>query len=181
MRIINLWWQFFLIGLVAFGGGTAIIPLLQRVFVEDQGWLTLPMFVDIIGLSQITPGPIAINAATFIGYQTVLSTTSSVFLAVIGSTVATVGVITMPSVFMGLILRFEQRDVVKHTMSRILWWLRPALVGLIGVSAVTIGQLSIDSVVQAGLFVVAFGLVLSKKIHPIGIIVLGAVSGILLF
>lgn len=181
MRIINLWWQFFLIGLVAFGGGTAIIPLLQRVFVDDQGWLTLPMFVDIIGLSQITPGPIAINAATFIGYQTMFLESSSVLLAILGSSVATVGVIMMPTLFMGLVLRFERRDIVKQRMNRILWWLRPALAGLIGVSAVTIGELSIENGLQVVLFVVAFGLLVSKKIHPIAIILLGAISGILLF
>jgi chromate transporter len=66
-------------------------------------------------------------------------------------------------------------------MNKILWWLRPALVGLIGVSAVSIGELSIDNALQVALFVVAFGLLLSKKIHPIGIIVIGAISGILLF
>jgi chromate transporter len=181
MRIINLWWQFFLIGLVAFGGGTAIIPLLQRVFVDDQGWLSLPMFVDIIGLSQITPGPIAINAATFIGYQSIYLEYASIPLAIVGSTVATVGVIMMPSLFMGLVLRYEQRDSIKQRMNKILWWLRPALVGLIGVSAVSIGELSIDNALQVALFVVAFGLLLSKKIHPIGIIVIGAISGILLF
>jgi chromate transporter len=181
MRIINLWWQFFLIGLVAFGGGTAIIPLMQRVFVDDQGWLSLPMFVDIIGLSQITPGPIAINAATFIGYQSIYLEYASIPLAIVGSTVATVGVIMMPSLFMGLVLRYEQRDSIKQRMNKILWWLRPALVGLIGVSAVSIGELSIDNALQIALFVVAFGLLLSKKIHPIGIIVIGAMSGILLF
>jgi chromate transporter len=181
MRIINLWWQFFLIGLVAFGGGTAIIPLMQRVFVDDQGWLSLPMFVDIIGLSQITPGPIAINAATFIGYQSIYLEYASIPLAIVGSTVATVGVIMMPSLFMGLVLRYEQRDSIKQRMNKILWWLRPALVGLIGVSAVSIGELSIDNALQVALFVVAFGLLLSKKIHPIGIIVIGAISGILLF
>jgi len=181
MRIINLWWQFFLIGLVAFGGGTAIIPLMQRVFVDDQGWLSLPMFVDMIGLSQITPGPIAINAATFIGYQSIYLEYASIPLAIVGSTVATVGVIMMPSLFMGLVLRYEQRDSIKQRMNKILWWLRPALVGLIGVSAVSIGELSIDNALQIALFVVAFGLLLSKKIHPIGIIVIGAISGILLF
>jgi chromate transporter len=181
MRIINLWWQFFLIGLVAFGGGTAIIPLMQRVFVDDQGWLSLPMFVDMIGLSQITPGPIAINAATFIGYQSIYLEYASIPLAIVGSTVATVGVIMMPSLFMGLVLRYEQRDSIKQRMNKILWWLRPALVGLIGVSAVSIGELSIDNALQVALFVVAFGLLLSKKIHPIGIIVIGAISGILLF
>ncbi len=181
MRIINLWWQFFLIGLVAFGGGTAIIPLMQRVFVDDQGWVSLPMFVDIIGLSQITPGPIAINAATFIGYQSIYLEYASIPLAILGSTVATVGVIMMPSLFMGLVLRYEQRESIKQRMNKILWWLRPALVGLIGVSAVSIGELSIDNALQVALFVVAFGLLLSKKIHPIGIIVIGAISGILLF
>jgi chromate transporter len=82
---------------------------------------------------------------------------------------------------MGLVLRYERLDRVKQRMNNILWWLRPALVGLIAVSAVTIGQLSIENVVQVVLFVVAFGLLLTKKIHPILIIVLGAISGILLF
>jgi chromate transporter len=181
MRIINLWWQFFLIGLVAFGGGTAIIPLLQRVVVVDQGWLSLALFVDIIGLSQITPGPIAINAATFIGYQTIYNEYQSVALAVVGSTVATVGVITMPSLFMGTLIRYEQKPIVKEKMNQILHWLRPALVGLIAASAVTIGALSITSVAQTLWFAVAFAALLTKKVHPILIILLGALLGLLLF
>jgi len=181
MQIIRLWWNFFLIGLVAFGGGTAIIPLLQRVFVDEQGWLTLEMFVDIIGLSQVTPGPIAINAATFIGYQTTFVATSSVLLAVVGSTVATVGVIMMPSLFMGTLIHYEQRDLIQAKLKAVLLWLRPVLVGLIAVSAVTIGQLSIDGVAQGILFLVAFGLLLSKKVHPIVVILFGAILGIILF
>ena len=181
MQIIRLWWQFFLIGLVAFGGGTAIIPLLQRVFVEDQGWLSLEMFVDIIGLSQVTPGPIAINAATFIGYQTTFMATPSVLLAVVGSTVATVGVISMPSIFMGTLIHYEQRSLIQRKMKDILLWLRPALVGLIAVSAVTIGQFSIDSLITILWFVVVFGLLMTKKVHPIVLIFGSALLGVILF
>jgi chromate transporter len=181
MQIIRLWWSFFLIGLVAFGGGTAIIPLLQRIFVDDQGWLSLEVFVDIIGLSQVTPGPIAINAATFIGYHTTFIESSSVVLAVVGSTVATLAVITMPSIFMGTLIHYEQRDLIQEKLKSVLLWLRPVLVGLIAASAFTIGRFSIDGLLPAGLFVVAFGLLLSKKVHPIGVILFGAVLGILLF
>jgi chromate transporter len=181
MQIIRLWWQFFLIGLVAFGGGTAIIPLLQRVFVTEQGWLSLEMFVDIIGLSQVTPGPIAINAATFIGYQTTFMASTSVVLAIVGSTVATLGVITMPSVFMGTLIHFEQRAILQRKLKDILLWLRPALVGLIAVSAVTIGQFSIDSILTGVWFVVILGLLVSKKVHPIALIFLSALFGALLF
>ena len=181
MQIIRLWWQFFLIGLVAFGGGTAIIPLLQRVFVDDQGWLSLEMFVDIIGLSQVTPGPIAINAATFIGYQTTFMATPSVLLAVVGSTVATLGVITMPSIFMGTLIHYEQRSLIQSKMKDTLLWLRPALVGLIAVSAVTIGRFSIDSILTGLWFIVILGLLISKKVHPIVLIFLSALFGVILF
>ena len=140
MRILNLWWQFLLIGLVSFGGGTAMIPLLQRTFVEEQGWITITMFVDIIGLSQVTPGPIAINAATFIGYQSSYLAYGSVGLALVGSFAATLGVITMPSIFMSMLIRIQDQDKVQVAMKRILFRLRPVLVGLIAVSAFTIAE-----------------------------------------
>ncbi len=179
MRILNLWWQFLLIGLVSFGGGTAMIPLLQRTFVEEQGWITITMFVDIIGLSQVTPGPIAINAATFIGYQSSYLAYGSVGLALVGSFAATLGVITMPSIFMSMLIGIQHQDKVQVAMKRILYRLRPVLVGLIAVSAFTIAELTFTGINHIVWFVLAMIFLLSKKVHPIIVILLGGIYGVL--
>ena len=179
MRILNLWWQFLLIGLVSFGGGTAMIPLLQRTFVDQQGWISLTMFVDIIGLSQVTPGPIAINAATFIGYQSSYLEYGSVALALTGSFAATLGVITMPSIFMSILIGLQNQDKVQQAMKRILYRLRPVLVGLIGVSAVSIAELSFTGFNHLFWFVLAMIFLVSKKVHPIIVIILGGLYGVL--
>jgi chromate transporter len=104
-----------------------------------------------------------------------------VVLAIVGSTVATLGVITMPSVFMGTLIHFEQRAILQRKLKDILLWLRPALVGLIAVSAVTIGQFSVDSMVTVVWFGVALGLLMTQKVHPIVLIFLSALLGVILF
>jgi chromate transporter len=179
MRILSLWWQFLLIGLVSFGGGTAMIPLLQRTFVDQEGWISLTMFVDIIGLSQVTPGPIAINAATFIGYQASYAEYGSVAVAFVGSLAATLGVITMPSIFMSIVIGIQHQDKVQQAMKRILYRLRPVLVGLIAVSALTIAELSFTSITHLVWFALAMIFLLSKKVHPIVVIILGGLYGVL--
>lgn len=179
MRILNLWWQFLLIGLVSFGGGTAMIPLLQRTFVDQQGWISITTFIDIIGLSQVTPGPIAINAATFIGYQSSYAEYGSVGLALAGSFAATLGVITMPSIFMSLLIGIQHQGNVQVMMKRVLLRLRPVLVGLIAVSAVSIAELTFTGINHIVWFVLAMVFLISKKIHPIFVILLGGIYGVL--
>ena len=67
--LFELLFTFFKIGLFSFGGGYAMIPFMQREIIEKHGWLSLSGFMDIIGISQMTPGPVAINSATFVGYK----------------------------------------------------------------------------------------------------------------
>lgn len=179
MRILNLWWQFLLIGLVSFGGGTAMIPLLQRTFVDEQAWISLTTFIDIIGLSQVTPGPIAINAATFIGYQSSYAAYGSVGLALAGSFTATLGVITMPSIFMSILIGIQHQDKVQVLMKRVLHRLRPVLVGLIAVSAFSIAELTFTGINHIVWFIFAMIFLISKKIHPIIVILLGGIYGVL--
>ena len=179
MELLRLFWEFFKIGLINFGGGTAMIPLLQRVFVEQQQWLSLSEFVDIIGISQVTPGPIAINSATYIGFQSIYFLTSSIGLAMIGSFISVVGVITMPTIFMGLLISVQNQDRVQVAMNRVLTRLRPVLVGLIAVSAVTIAEYTFTGVIHFVWFVLAMIFLVSKKIHPIIVILLGGIYGVL--
>ena len=70
MLYFELFLQFFLIGALSFGGGYASLPLIQKTVVEQQGWLTFTEFADVLTLSEVTPGPIALNAASFAGYRT---------------------------------------------------------------------------------------------------------------
>ncbi len=175
---INLWLQFFLIGLVAFGGGTAMIPVLERVIVIDQGFLTLQQFVDVIGLSQMTPGPIAINAATFIGFQTI-ALTEGIWVGILGALLASFGVILAPIALMSVVLTFEHKPAVKAWIRRILYGMKPALVGLILASALSIGQSINGTWVH---FLLLIGLIvglLYTKVHPILFIVSAGVFGII--
>jgi len=89
ITLLKLFYNFFYVGAFAFGGGYAMIPMFQRV-VAEQGWLTAGQFTDMIAISQMTPGPIAINMATYIGYQSA---------GVFGSLTATIAV-CMPSFIM---------------------------------------------------------------------------------
>lgn len=84
MQLLQLLFSFFKVGLFGFGGGYAILPLIQREIVSLHNWLTMDQFIDIVAISQVTPGPVAINAATFVGYKVA---------GLVGSLIATTGVV----------------------------------------------------------------------------------------
>lgn len=178
MSLFNLWLQFFLIGLVAFGGGTAMIPILERVIVNDQGWLSLGQFIDVIGLSQMTPGPIAINAATFIGYQSVALETTSSLQAFVGASLATLGVLMAPITLMTLVIAFEHKPAVKQWLSKMLIGLKPALVGLILASALSIGQAVDGTLMHFTLLMLLIIGLLKTRMHPIVFIVAAGIFGV---
>lgn len=176
--LLNLWVQFFLIGMVAFGGGTAMIPVLERVIVDDQGWLSIQQFIDVIGLSQMTPGPIAINGATFIGYHSVALETASTLQAFLGAGVATLGVLMAPVIMMSIVITFEHKPAVKKWISKLLIGLKPALVGLILASALSIGQAVDGTILHFALLIGLFLGLLKTKIHPILFIVGAGIFGV---
>jgi len=181
MILLELLWQFILIGMVAFGGGTAMIPLLQRVIVEDQLWLTLSEFIDIIGLSQMTPGPIAVNAATFIGYTVSFEQFNQVGFSVLGALMATSGVVIIPTILMSTVLLLEGNDTIQKNINKILYGLKPALVGLILASAITIGLTIEGSAVHLVMLVVTLGVLFKTKISPIILIFVGGLLGMVFF
>ncbi len=129
MLLLELFWRFFQIGLFSFGGGYAVLPLIRQHLVDSAGWISLQEFTDIVAISQMTPGPIALNAATFVGVRVA---------GIGGGVIATLGCITPSCIIVLLLARwfFKYRDL--HLMQSILRGLRPAVAAMITAAAITI-------------------------------------------
>lgn len=182
---------FFKIGLFTIGGGYAMIPLIQQEIVR-HGWLTFKETIDIIAISEMTPGPFAINAATFVGVKTG---------GIPGATFATVGVVLPSFIIVTLVAKYSVRFKDQPLLQYALYGLRPAVIGLIASSAFLIaratffmtpsGSVCIFADIRNVLkmvnwravliFVVAIIASLKYKIHPILLIVLSGVLGVILY
>lgn len=174
MLYLQLFISFFKIGLFAFGGGYAILSLIQHEIVVAHGWLSQSELTDIVAISQMTPGPIGINSATYVGY----AATGSVW----GAVVATLA-ITLPSfIIMLLLSRFVLAVQGNKYMEYALSALRPTVVGLIAAAALLL--LNRENFVDYKsllLFVAAFILTFKFKMHPILLIVLAGAAGLVLY
>ena len=129
MNLLELFWSFFQVGLFSIGGGLAALPLIQEQIVTQHGWLTLTEFTDLVTIAEMTPGPIAINAATFVGIR---------IGGLAGAVVATAGCV-LPSVIIVSLLAwvyFRYQDLA--VVQGILGGIRPAVVALIASAGTTI-------------------------------------------
>jgi len=171
MIYLELFWTFFTIGAFTFGGGYAMLPLIQ-IEVVNKGWLANEAVVNFIAVSESTPGPFAINMATYVGSE---------MGGILGAACATLGVV-MPSFIIILIVakcydRFKNSKLVKGAMSG----LKPAVIGMIGTAVLSIGKtvfIQPGLWVSAGIFAV-MAVLAFKKVHPIIIICISAAAGIL--
>lgn len=190
--IIQLITTFFKIGLFSFGGGYAMIPLMAKE-IEGHAWLTAQEFADIIAIAEMTPGPIAVNSATFTGYQTV---------GIIGGLAATFGV-ALPSFIIATIvshffIQFQHHPLVQNAF----YGIRPVVTGLIAAAAVAIAQTSIfTGALTPQLFIGIFAhplqyidvkslfifagslatLIWWKKLHPILLLAIAGLVGAIIF
>lgn len=134
MIYLELFWVFFQVGAFSIGGGYAAIPIIQSNVVEDKGWLSMTKFTDLITIAEMTPGPIAINSATFVGNQVA---------GIGGGLVATAGCILPSALIVSLLAflyyRFRSLSFVKDTIAL----LRPAIVALIASAGIGILILSL--------------------------------------
>ena len=172
MIYLQLFLSFLKIGLFGFGGGLAIFSLIQHE-IEKYGWMTQEEFVDILAISQVTPGPIGINCATYVGY----SVTSSVW----GSLVATIAVCLPSLTLMMLATRFYLRLRGNRHFDGAIGGMTPMMIGLILSSALMLfGEATFIDwkswVIFAACFVASI-----KKVNPILLIALSAVAGIVLY
>lgn len=162
---------FFLIGAFSFGGGYAMLPLIQKEVVTKQAWLTMPQFADILAVAEMTPGPVAINTATYVGYQTA---------GFFGSVCATLGVV-LPSFLLittlaSLILKNKNSPYFKGAFQG----LRPIVVALIVEAALLLCFDITTNIANFLLFLLALALTLFTKLHPILLILGFGLLGILL-
>ncbi|MHB9313922.1 chromate transporter [Fusobacterium polymorphum] len=173
MMYLNLFFVFFKVGLFSFGGGYAILPLMQHEVVDVNKWISFKEFMDIVAVSQITPGPISINLATHVGYR---------IGGTLGSTIATTSVILPSIIIISLIVIFLKRFSKLPAVQRIFKSLRITIVGLILAAGIALfvkenfidykSYIIFASVLIGGLFF---------KIGSITLIILSGVAGAILY
>lgn len=179
---LQLFAIFFLIGAFTIGGGYAMLSLIQNQIVNVHGWLTDGMFTDIVAISQMTPGPVGINTATYVGYTVLQEAGAGRLMCVLGSFTATVAVV-LPSVIIMMVivkayLRLKDSGVFKNTMA----WLKPTVAGLIGSAAlILITPENFTDWKSWCICGAAFVAAFFTKTHPILIIVAAAGFGLLLY
>lgn len=178
--LLHLYIAFLQVGAFAFGGGYAILPMIQRVIVEQYGWLNLQEMTDIISISQMTPGPISINSATFVGTK---------LAGLPGAVIATTGSVTPQFVLMMILGHFYFSDRKFYFMDKILKGIKPGIVGLIFIAALSMtqeslfneGTIAFNQINLTALICFFIGLVLYvKKVDLIKLIALGAGLGMVL-
>ena len=194
--IIQLFAAFFLIGMFTFGGGYAVISLVQSEVVVARSWITESTFTDIVAISQVTPGPVGLNCSTYVGYEVLANAGYGQFVCMLGSLTASLAVV-LPSFIIVLALvkfytKFREHVLFKGALGA----LKPAVAGLIGASALVL-TLSINpgqgaesiSIVKDNFadwksWLLAAGALfayLKLKLDPVVILLAGGLLGLLLY
>ncbi|WP_416198745.1 MAG: Chromate transporter [Sporanaerobacter sp.] len=171
-NLLKLFISFLKIGGFSFGGGYAMLPLIEKEIIDVHGWMTSSEFIDILAIVEMTPGPIAINSATFIGYKVA---------GVVGSLVATLAVV-LPSIVIILIIahflgKFKNSPYVEWAFRGI----RPVVLGLILSASIGVSKnafIDFKSVLIGGIL---FYFISFKKLHPILAIVIAGTIGALVY
>ncbi|MBR4918497.1 MAG: chromate transporter [Bacteroidales bacterium] len=187
MIFLRLFLTFLKIGAFTFGGGLAAIALIQNEVVEKQGWLTSQEFADIVATSQITPGPVGINTATYTGYTAIVNAGYSEWLGIVGALIASLSVILVPVILMLIVSRFLMKHKDNPIIAAAMSWLRLVIVGLIAAAALlmvtpdTFGHAGPQLWVSISIFAAVFVVSLKFKVSPILLIVLSGVVGGLVY
>lgn len=182
MIYLRLFWAFLQIGAFSFGGGYAAMPLIQAQVIDKYGWLTIPDFTDLVTISQMTPGPIAVNSATFVGNQVA---------GIPGALVATFGCILPSCIFVTtlawLYTKYRNLTILQGTLEA----LRPAVVAMIATAGITIllpaffanGQISLQGqnlqLRPVIYFIASLYLLRRQRLNPILVMVLCGLAEIL--
>ena len=170
--LLSLFFSFLKVGFVGFGGGYAMLALMEQEIVKTQSWMTNSEFIDIIAVAEMTPGPIATNSATFVGFNVA---------GFLGAVIATLGVIT-PSLILilpaaALFSRHYQSPLIQGVLTGIY----PAVIALIGLAVFVIAEGAIIDIKTFLIGIICFLLLLLTRIHPLLLLGLGALMGVLAF
>jgi chromate transporter len=165
--IFDLFWRFVLVSLLAFDGGGAALPLIERLAVSETGWVNPQDFAAAVACGYVTPGPVLITA-TFIGYRAA---------GLSGAVSATVGIFLMPWLLAAAAAQQLQRFMQHPWLAGFGRGAAPAVVGLLGVTALSMAKQSFTHWAYALIAAIALGLALRTKVHPILILIGSGVLG----
>jgi chromate transporter len=173
--LLQVFLSFLQIGAFSFGGGYAALPLIQNQVVTQHAWMTMTQFTDLISIAEMTPGPIAVNSATFVGIH---------LAGIPGALVATLGCILPSIVFVSVLGYFYYKYGNLAVIQGVLAGLRPAVVAMIGGAGVTIFMLAMFgelhdkfNPIAIGIFAVTFILLRWKEVNPIYTLLISGVVG----
>ncbi len=170
--LVKLFISFFKIGAFSFGGGYAMLPLIKEEIIGVHGWLTNAEFIDIVAVSEMTPGPIAINSATFLGFKV---------SGILGSIVATVAVILPSFIIMSIIIHFLNKFKNSPYSDWFFIGIRPIVLGLVASAAVSVAMDAFIDIKSILICIALFYLVTFKKLNPIFAIILAGITGVILY
>ena len=189
MIFLYLFITFFEIGIFGFGGGYGMLSLIQGEVVHHWHWMTTGEFTDIVAISQMTPGPIGINSATYCGYTAVINAGYSMPMGILGSLTATFALVLPSFILMILIAKMFMRYMHTAPVQSIFEGLRPAVVGLLGAAALMLMTRDNFSsytenpwqfCISIFLFAATFVGTMWMKINPIRMICYSAIAGLVL-
>lgn len=190
MIFLKLFLIFSKIGIVNFGGGYAMLSLIQDEVVRKQGWVSSSEFTDMVAVSQMTPGPLGINIATYVGYTSVINEGYSPLLAILGSLLATLSVLWLPFILMIAISRYLLRHKDNPVVRSIFSGLRPAIVGLVAAAALVLmnaenfgapREALVQFVASVMLFALAFVASYRFKTNPLLLLALAGGFGMIFY
>ena len=183
---LKLFWTFFKIGLFGFGGGYGMLSLIQNEVVENHQWISNSEFTDIVAVSQMTPGPIGINSATYVGFKAIENAGLTRTEAVCGSLLASFSVMLPSFILMLLISAFFMHYKDHKSVQTVLKWLRPVVVGMLAAAVLlllneenlgTFSTANLQLYISIVLFILAFLATYVWKIGPIKVILLAGLFG----
>ena len=170
--LVSLFLTFLKIGTFSFGGGYAMIPFMQREIIENHNWISNNVFMDIIGISQMTPGPVSINSATFIGFKV---------SGILGSVAATLGVVTTSFILVSIASKAMEKFKESKVLKGALLGMRPVLIALIIQAFVDLAKDAYVNIKSVIITLIIGALLLSKKVHPIVCIIIAGILGVVFY
>ena len=170
--LMKILFAFLKIGAFSFGGGYAVVSFIQKEIIQNKGWLDVKEFVDIVAIAEMTPGPIAVNSSTYVGYKVA---------GFPGALIGTLGVLLVPTV-LALIAsvyfnKFKHQEWVKWILKGI----RPAVLGIIAAACFTIGKVSFTDYKSIVIGILIFFGVYKFKLNPILAIIISGGLGLILY
>lgn len=172
MVIFRIIVSFLKIGAFSFGGGYAMLPVIQEEVVNLNQWISESEFIDIVAISQMSPGPISINVATFVGYTQ---------FGILGAVIATTSVVIVSFFLVTSLAKFITKHKDIPIIEGIFKGIRPSVIGLIGAACVSLFNTSIIDLKSLAIAVIVLIALYKFKLHPIGAIIFSGFLGILFY